>query len=73
MAVEIKPEYECFDGRPRGGTQYGEEGQKHLVAMQFNFVLGVPGPLVASIHNLLWLVNAIPDGSHLNCYRGGTV
>lgn len=60
----IKPEYECFDmGHLETVVNLVKKGEAPGFPMQFNFVLGVPGASSASISNLLWLVNAMPEGS----------
>lgn len=60
----IKPEYECFDmGHLEAALQMARRGEAPRHPMQFNFVLGVPGASSASVSNLLWLVNALPEGS----------
>lgn len=60
----IKPEYECFDmGHLEAALQMARRGEAPGHPMQFNFVLGVPGASSASVSNLLWLVNALPEGS----------
>ena len=60
----IKPEYECFDmGHLEAALQMARRGEAPGHPMQFNFVLGVPGASSASVSNLLWLVNALPEGA----------
>lgn len=60
----IKPEYECFDmGHLETAVNLVKKGEAPGFPMQFNFVLGVPGASSASVSNLLWLVNAMPEGS----------
>ena len=60
----IKPEYECFEmGHLDTVLAMAKKGQVPGAPMQFNFVLGVPGCIPATVPNLCWLVNAIPAGS----------
>ncbi|MDO5017382.1 MAG: 3-keto-5-aminohexanoate cleavage protein [Porphyromonas sp.] len=64
MENNIKPEYECFDmGHLETALYLAKKGLAPGHPMQFNFVLGVQGASSASISNLLWLVNALPEGS----------
>lgn len=60
----IKPEYECFEmGHLETVLTMARKGQVPGAPMQFNFVLGVPGCTPATVDNLVWLVNRIPEGS----------
>lgn len=60
----IKPEYECFEmGHLDTVLTLAGRGELPSAPMQFNFVLGVPGCMSATVGNLSWMVGAIPDGS----------
>ncbi len=60
----IKPEYECFEmGHLDTVLRMARKGEVPGEPMQFNFVLGVPGCTPATVENLAWLVNRIPQGS----------
>lgn len=57
----IKPECECFEkGHVTTALTLAKQG--HIIgdAMQFNFVLGVPGCTPATVEDLCWLVSGIP-------------
>ena len=59
----ILPELECFDaGNIYNALQLEREGllPEHL---HFDIVLGIPGALAASIKNLLFMVELLPDGA----------
>ena len=60
----IKPEYECFEmGHVEAVLDMVRKQQSPGAPLHFNFVLGVPGAAKATINNLVWMVNAIPQGS----------
>ena len=64
MENNIKPEYECFEmGHLDTIVHLVKKGQAPGAPMQFNFVLGVLGCTSATVGNLSWMVNAIPEGS----------
>ena len=59
----ILPELECFDaGNIYNALKLEREGllPEHL---HFGIVLGVPGALAASVKNLLFMVELLPDGA----------
>lgn len=60
----IKPEYECFEmGHLDTILTMAKQGLVPAEPMQFNFVLGVAGCTPATVPNLCWMVNGIPEGS----------
>ena len=62
-ARNILPELECFDaGNIYNALQLEKEGllPDHL---HFDLVLGVPGALPASIKNLLFMIELLPEGA----------
>lgn len=64
MERGIKPEYECFEmGHLDTVLTMARKGEVPGGQMQFNFVLGVPGCMQATVDNLCWMVNKIPAGS----------
>ena len=64
MENGIKPEFECFEmGHVDTVLNMVKKGELPGPPLQFNFVLGVPGCTTATVPNLCWLVNAIPEGS----------
>ena len=59
---DIKPEYECFEmGHLDTALKMIKKGELPGGPLHFNFVLGVFGCTPATIPNLCWLVNAIPN------------
>jgi 3-keto-5-aminohexanoate cleavage enzyme len=59
----IKPEIEVFEvGMVAGALRLVDKGLLTL-PLHFNFVLGVPGALPATVRNLLVLVDTVPPGS----------
>ena len=64
MERGIKPEYECFEmGHIETVLNMARKGEVPGAPMQFNFALGIPGCMPATVANLCWMVNAIPAGS----------
>ena len=60
----IKPEYECFEmGHLETALVMAKRGEVPGHPMQFNFVLGVPGCMPATVGNLNWMVSRLPEGS----------
>ena len=60
----IKPEYECFEmGHIDTILDMARKGEVPGDPMQFNFVLGVKGCTPATVQNLCWMVNAIPQNA----------
>ncbi len=62
-ADNIIPEFECFEtGHIYNALRLGKDGllPEHL---HFNLVLGVPGAMPASVKNLLFLVEQLPQGA----------
>lgn len=61
--LDILPELECFEvGHLYNALQLRKEGllNKHL---HFDLVLGVPGAIKASLKNLLFMVELLPEGA----------
>lgn len=61
--LDILPELECFEvGHLYNALQLKKEGllNKHL---HFDLVLGVPGAIKASLKNLLFMVELLPEGA----------
>lgn len=56
----IKPEIEIFDSGMLGVANYFAEKGLIKAPMHYQFCLGVPGGMPATVENLLYLVNHIP-------------
>jgi 3-keto-5-aminohexanoate cleavage enzyme len=59
----VRPEFEIFEmGMINNALQLVRQG---LVTghLHFDFVLGVPGAIPASLQHLLWMVQALPEGA----------
>lgn len=56
----IKPEIEIFDSGMLGVANYFAEKGLIKAPMHYQFCLGVPGGMAATVENLLYLVNHIP-------------
>lgn len=61
--VDVKPEIEIFDaGMVYNALYYLKKGVLKA-PLHFQFVLGVPGGMAATVENLVFLKNLIPEGS----------
>lgn len=61
--VDVKPEIEIFDaGMIYNALYYLKKGVLKA-PLHFQFVLGVPGGMAATVENLVFLKNLIPEGS----------
>lgn len=67
----IKPEIEIFDSGMLGIANYFAEKGIIKKPMHFQFCLGVPGGMAATVENLLYLVNHIPAGSTWSAFGIG--
>ena len=71
MRRGIKPEIEIFDAGMLGVTDYFVK-QGHLpTPCHFQFCLGVPGGMPATVENLQYLVSKIPAGSTWSAFGVG--
>lgn len=61
--LNVKPEIEIFDGSMIGNAQYYIKKGLLKQPCHFQFVLGVPGGLDASLRSLNFLYEMIPEGS----------
>lgn len=61
--LSVKPEIEIFDAGMIGNAQYYMSKGLIPAPAHFQFVLGVPGGLDATVENLQFLVNKLPEGS----------
>jgi len=62
-AYGVKPEIEIFDAGMVANALWLERKGHVIAPLHFDFVLGVPGALPASLKNLLHLVETIPSES----------
>ena len=60
---EVKPEFEIFNAGMIDVTKYYIRKGELKTPCHFQFVMGVPGGLEATVENLVFLVNKIPEGS----------
>lgn len=60
---DIKPEYEIFDTGMLGVVDYYTKQGNLKTPGQYCFVLGVKGAMDATVENLLFLKNKLPEGS----------
>lgn len=67
----IKPEIEIFDSGMIGITNHFVKKGKLSSPCHFQFVLGVPGGMPATVENLLYLKNHIPEGSTWSAFGVG--
>lgn len=67
----IKPELEIFDSGMLGIANYFVEKGMLKAPLHFQFCLGVPGGMPATVENLLYLVNHIPAGSTWSAFGIG--
>lgn len=61
--TNVKPEIEVFETGMIKNALFLERKKLLAFPLHFQFVLGVPGAMPASIKNLLFLSESIPDGS----------
>lgn len=67
----IKPEVEIFDSGMLGVAGYFVEQGKLRAPLHYQFCLGVPGGMPASVENLLYLSRQIPAGSTWSAFGIG--
>ena len=67
----IKPEIETFDSGMLGITAFYVKKGKLPSPCHYQFVLGVPGGMPATVENLLYLKNHIPEGSTWSAFGVG--
>jgi len=67
----IKPEIEIFDSGMLGIADYYVKKEKLKVPLHYQFCLGVPGAMPATVENLLYLANHIPAGSTWSAFGVG--
>lgn len=67
----IKPEIEIFDSGMLGVADYYVKQEKLKAPLHYQFCLGVPGAMPATVENLLYLVNQIPAGSTWSAFGIG--
>ena len=67
----IKPEIEIFDTGMLGVTEYFVKNGHLPTPLHFQFCLGVLGAMPATVENLLYLVNKIPEGSTWSAFGTG--
>ncbi len=67
----IKPEIEIFDSGMLGIADYYVKKGKLSSPCHYQFVLGVPGGMPATVENLLYLKNHIPEGSTWSAFGVG--
>lgn len=71
MERGIKPEIEIFDAGMLGIARYFAERGSLPQPCHFQFCLGVLGGMPATVENLLYLVNKIPEGSTWSAFGVG--
>ncbi|MHB9863738.1 beta-keto acid cleavage family enzyme [Streptomyces sp. YIM S03343] len=67
----IKPELEIFDSGFMGTAEYYLKRGVLLAPLHYQFVLGVLGGLEATVENLLFLKNRLPEGSTWSAFGIG--
>lgn len=67
----IKPEIEIFDSGMIGIANYFAQKEILREPLHFQFCLGVPGGMEASVENLLYLVNHIPKNATWSAFGIG--
>lgn len=67
----IKPEIEIFDSGMLGVANYFAEQGLIKAPMHYQFCLGVPGGMAATVENLLYLVNHIPADATWSAFGVG--
>ena len=70
-ARDIKPEYEIFDTGMMGIVDYYVGKGNLKTPGQYCFVLGVKGGMEATVENLLFLKNKLPEGSTWSAFGIG--
>lgn len=71
MEKGIKPEIEIFDAGMLGITEYFVKKGQLSKPCHFQFCLGVLGGMPATVENLLYLKNHIPEGSTWSAFGVG--
>lgn len=71
MEKGIKPEIEIFDAGMLGITDYYVKKGKLSTPCHYQFCLGVLGGMPATVENLLYLKNHIPEGSTWSAFGVG--
>jgi uncharacterized protein (DUF849 family) len=67
----VKPEIEIFDAGMMGITEYYARQGSLVPPLHYQFVLGVLGGMDATVENLLYLVNKLPEGSTWSAFGIG--
>jgi len=67
----VKPEFEIFDAGMLGIVKYYKKKGILKAPLHYQFVLGVLGAMPATVENLLYLVNKIPEGSTWSAFGIG--
>lgn len=67
----VKPEFEIFDAGMLGIVEYYKKKGILKAPLHYQFVLGVLGAMPATVENLLYLVNKIPEGSTWSAFGIG--
>lgn len=67
----LRPELECFDAGMIDEARALEQAGLVSFPAHFDFVLGVPGALGATVEALDWLARSIPAGSSWTCAAMG--
>ena len=68
----IKPEIEVFDAGMLGVTEYYRKKGLLSAPCHYQFCLGVLGGMPATVENLLYLVQHIPEGSTWSAFGVGS-
>jgi len=71
LARGIKPEIEIFDAGMLGITEYYVKTGHLPKPCHYQFCLGVAGGMPATVENLLYLVNHLPEGSTWSAFGVG--
>ncbi len=67
----IKPEVEIFDTGMLGVTDYFAQSGVLRTPLHYQFCLGIPGGMPATVENLLYLVNHIPEDATWSAFGIG--
>lgn len=69
--LDIKPEFEIFDSGMMGIVNYYKKKGILKDPLHYQFVLGVLGGMEATVENLLYLKNKLPEGSTWSAFGIG--
>lgn len=70
-ARSIKPEIEIFDSGMLGIADYFVEQGKLRAPLHYQFCLGIPGGMPATVENLVYLTQKLPAGSTWSAFGVG--